>query len=97
MEDLPSEQRDQVNITNEILAIDAIQLPEKLEFDKCEIMEDFCSSLNNDKIRAALYCSIQDKGLSADLKIPSMGYTVNKLTIYSTTNKLIHYFQLNIN
>jgi hypothetical protein len=63
MEDFPEWQQEQIKIAKEILETDDyIALPDKYEIDEYHIMERFCLSINDDKIRDILYSGIKGRG-----------------------------------
>jgi len=63
LDELPDWQKELVEIAEEILETDRyIQLPDKFDIDEYHIMERFCLSLKDEKIRNEMYHSIQGKG-----------------------------------
>jgi len=64
MEDFPDWEQDLVRIAKEIVAEtgDYIELPSKFDIHEYSIMEDFCLSVKDDKIRETLYNLIKGSG-----------------------------------
>jgi hypothetical protein len=63
IEEYPDWQQENINIAIEILEKDFwIALPSKYEVNEYEIMERFCLSIVDDKIRDNLYSSIKGRG-----------------------------------
>ena len=62
-EDVPSWQEDEVEEAKKVYNnSDYIELPEHDEIDGYEIMEDFCFSLKDEKIKEKLLTAIQGRG-----------------------------------
>lgn len=63
LEDYPEWQQEIIKIAQDILNTDDyIQLPTRFDVHEYSIMEDFCFSLDNEKIKEKLFCAIKDKG-----------------------------------
>ena len=63
IEKLPDCQQENVNIAIEILEEDFwIPLPSKYDVNEYEIMERFCLSIDNNKLRDNMYSSIKGRG-----------------------------------
>lgn len=63
MEDFPDWQQEAIRIADEVLATeDYIALPSKFDIHEYAIMERFCLSIDDDRIRETMYGSIQGKG-----------------------------------
>ena len=63
IEKSPDWKLENVNIAIEILEEDFwIPLPSKYDVNEYEIMERFCLSIENNKLRDNMYCSIQGRG-----------------------------------
>ncbi|MEI8390690.1 MAG: UPF0158 family protein [bacterium] len=63
IEDFPEWQQEIIKIAIEIVNTDDyIELPEKSNINEYEIMEDFCLSIEDDKLRGILLASIKGKG-----------------------------------
>src|SRR6056297_167474 len=63
LEDFPEWQWNNIKLAEEILySMDYIELPDDYDIDVYEIMEDFCLSIDDDKLRKIMYNSIQGRG-----------------------------------
>jgi len=63
LEDLADWEEEEIAISKEILnSDDYIALPNEFEFDEYRLMERFCLSLSDEKLREEMYYSIKGKG-----------------------------------
>ena len=63
IEEYPDWQKEQIKIAKEILETDDyIALPDAFEIDEYRMMEQFCLSLEDEKLRDTMYYSIKGRG-----------------------------------
>ncbi|MFQ5753453.1 MAG: UPF0158 family protein [bacterium] len=63
IEEFPDWQKEQIKIAQEILETDDyIALPDACEIDEYRMMEQFCLSLEDEKLRDTMYYSIKGRG-----------------------------------
>ncbi len=63
LEDYPEWQHESIETANKLLySDDYIQLPDKFEIHEYSIMESFCSSIEDEKLRNNMYNSIKGSG-----------------------------------
>lgn len=69
IDDYPEWQQENIEIAKEILETDNyIALPDKYEIDEYHMMERFCLSIEDDKIRNFMYSGIKGRGAFRNFK-----------------------------